>query len=146
MIVDGCEAHIDRGLLTLVSSDSAAGFEVYYKGLGCWVPVELPSDELLVMVGYTLMTATAGALPACRHRVVSREGWGLGLAHFNWYAGLVSLNSMKNPCSSVLSNLFEKSLLDKTVRRLAIMSNLAISMSCQAHSFSAAILRSLCPG
>ena len=66
----GCEAHHDRGLLTLISSSSVTGMEVQEEGSGSWLPVPLAPDLLLVLVGHSLTTATAGALPTCCHRVV----------------------------------------------------------------------------
>jgi hypothetical protein len=74
-LLHGAQAHHDRGLLTLVSSSSSGGLEVQEAGSGSWQPLVLGPDQLLVMVGYSLTVATAGALPTCMHRVVSgRDG------------------------------------------------------------------------
>jgi isopenicillin N synthase-like dioxygenase len=66
----------EKGLLTLVSSSSSGGVEVQDSGSGSWQPLVLGPDQLLVMVGYSLTVATAGALPTCMHRVSGRDGSG----------------------------------------------------------------------
>jgi hypothetical protein len=76
-LLHGAQAHHDRGLLTFVNSSSSDGLEVQEAGSGSWQPLVLGPDQLLVMVGYSLTVATAGALPTCMHRVVSgRDGLG----------------------------------------------------------------------
>jgi hypothetical protein len=52
-------------------------------GSGSWQPLVLGPDQLLVMVGYSLTVATAGALPTCMHRVVSGTGRHSGLLNMN---------------------------------------------------------------
>lgn len=66
----GTEAHVDRGLLTLVSSGED-GLEVLGPD-GVWRRVVLGPGELALMPGWSLEFATAGAVAAAKHRVVSK--------------------------------------------------------------------------
>jgi hypothetical protein len=85
----GSQAHHDRGLLTLITSSCPEGLEVQDPITGCWEQLQLGPEQMAVLVGATLTAATAGTMPTCRHRVLSR--------------GLVELGSMivcrEAPCS-----------------------------------------------
>ena len=64
----GCDDHVDRGLLTLVTGQVDA-LEVYDRVEGRWIaPPRPPSCDawVVAMVGATLFRATAGLVPAKR--------------------------------------------------------------------------------
>ena len=75
----GSDEHEDRGLLTLITGQSAQTLEVFCRVLGDWVRPSTggSSDEVVVLAGATLHRATAGLVPgprggevgATRHRV-----------------------------------------------------------------------------
>ncbi|KAL3155060.1 hypothetical protein ABBQ38_011127 [Trebouxia sp. C0009 RCD-2024] len=71
----GCEAHLDRGLLSLIWSDSTSGLQVAGPGLeeDTLVDVAIPNGYLLVLVGYTLEYATCGIFKAAPHKVTLGE-------------------------------------------------------------------------
>ena len=102
----GSQAHHDRGLLTLVSSSCSAGLEVQEPGgSGSWVPLVLGPDQLLVMVGYSLTVATAGALQTCMHRVVSLST--------DYEHGLQNL-AISCSCNSTLQACVQRTWVDVT--------------------------------
>lgn len=68
--VAGTEAHTDRGLLTLIVQ-SAEDLEVRRPGGGEWQRVALQPGEAMLLPGWSLEAATAGAITAAEHRVVS---------------------------------------------------------------------------
>lgn len=72
----GVEAHVDRGLLTLVAQASP-GLEVRAPG-GAWRRVHAADDEAVLMAGWALEWASAGALKAAEHRVVRGGEEGAG--------------------------------------------------------------------
>ncbi|GAB4819768.1 hypothetical protein N2152v2_006814 [Parachlorella kessleri] len=66
-----CEAHVDRGLLTLVYAPEQAGLEVM-DAYGKWHEVgPLGEDQVVLVPGHTLEYALCGLLPAAQHRVVA---------------------------------------------------------------------------
>ncbi|KAL3147007.1 hypothetical protein ABBQ38_014973 [Trebouxia sp. C0009 RCD-2024] len=74
----GCEAHLDRGLLSLIWSDSISGLQVAGRGGGSLgedslVDVAIPDGYLLVLIGYTLEYATCGIFKAAPHKVTLGE-------------------------------------------------------------------------
>jgi len=76
LTTNGTEAHEDRGLLTVVVSSAAEGLEVLDRGRGQWRRVALGPGQAAILPGLSLEWATAGAVKATMHRVVSRgSGW-----------------------------------------------------------------------
>ncbi|KAL3158725.1 hypothetical protein ABBQ32_011459 [Trebouxia sp. C0010 RCD-2024] len=64
-----CEAHEDKGLLTLIYSDIQQGLQVQ-KPCGTWTHVLLPQGLIAVLTGHTLERATCGLVKAAKHRVL----------------------------------------------------------------------------
>jgi isopenicillin N synthase-like dioxygenase len=68
-VQQGVGEHSDSGFLTLIVQDGARGLQVYDGRQ--FVDVVAPRGDLIVVLGRALSDATAGAVIAARHRVVS---------------------------------------------------------------------------
>ncbi|EIE21755.1 ubiquitin-domain-containing protein [Coccomyxa subellipsoidea C-169] len=64
----GCEAHEDRGLLTVIYSPLSRGLEVQ-SSWGDWQSCVLQSRHVLLIAGHTLEHASSGHYIAAQHRV-----------------------------------------------------------------------------
>ncbi|KAL3135555.1 hypothetical protein ABBQ38_006033 [Trebouxia sp. C0009 RCD-2024] len=64
-----CEAHEDKGLLTLIYSDTAQGLHVEEPD-GRWTHLLLPQGHIAVLAGQTLERAVCGLIKAAKHRVL----------------------------------------------------------------------------
>ncbi|KAL0053214.1 hypothetical protein WJX82_002529 [Trebouxia sp. C0006] len=76
----GCALHHDRGLLTLIWSDTVEGLQVVNTKTGLFEDVLVPEGYILVLPGYTLQRATCGIYKAAAHRVTMRDVEGERLA------------------------------------------------------------------
>ncbi|KAL0033821.1 hypothetical protein WJX77_006616 [Trebouxia sp. C0004] len=76
----GCALHFDRGLLTLIWSDTVEGLQVVNTKTGLFEDVLLPQGYILILPGYTLQRATCGIYKAAAHRVTMRDVEGERLA------------------------------------------------------------------
>ncbi|KAL0027691.1 hypothetical protein WJX79_009241 [Trebouxia sp. C0005] len=70
---NGCQSHVDKGLLTLIHSDSSDGLQVLQAD-GQWAHMRLPEGCIAVLAGHTLERATCGLVKAAKHRVVMGHG------------------------------------------------------------------------
>ena len=61
---EGCEEHVDRGLLTLVAGQTAATLEVYDRRQRKWVRPPATDESVVIFAGGTLHRASAGLVPA----------------------------------------------------------------------------------
>ncbi|KAA6423205.1 MAG: hypothetical protein FRX49_07192 [Trebouxia sp. A1-2] len=76
----GCALHHDRGLLTLIWSDTVEGLQVVNTKTGLFEDVLVPEGYILVLPGYTLQRATCGIYKAAAHQVTMRDVEGERLA------------------------------------------------------------------
>ncbi|KAK9804783.1 hypothetical protein WJX72_005156 [[Myrmecia] bisecta] len=67
IVTPGGEAHVDKGLLTIVY-DNQPGLQVQ-SSTGEWQDVVLGKDQIAVFAGHTLERATFGLIPTALHRV-----------------------------------------------------------------------------
>jgi isopenicillin N synthase-like dioxygenase len=63
--------HTDHGGLTLLWTDGQPGLEAQIGPPDTWVPLQVPSDTLLLQAGDLLHLWSRGTIPANNHRVVN---------------------------------------------------------------------------
>jgi isopenicillin N synthase-like dioxygenase len=63
--------HTDHGGLTLLWTDGQPGLEAQIGPPDTWVPLQVPSDALLLQAGDLLHLWSRGTIPANNHRVVN---------------------------------------------------------------------------
>lgn len=65
--------HNDMGIMTLMYTPSAGGFEVYTEG-GGWKTITAPDDSVILITGKLFLLLTNGTVPPAWHRVVDAPG------------------------------------------------------------------------